>query len=171
MLEFRPLLLAEEGVVVAAPGNLSTAVRALFLDTAIGGGMNKRLRVNLLAAQSTLVGQGGLIRGEGPVQPLASGFARENISELSLGRYVHSLFVIEDCGAFPNGAFTFATDADPAFETAIVDAIVAAHRHAVSQSGFRQGVTFLFSADGVRVEPRARPAPLARLADHRPLAL
>ncbi|MDO6415349.1 hypothetical protein Q4F19_13225 [Sphingomonas sp. BIUV-7] len=146
MLEFRPLLLVEEGVVVAAPGNLSTAVRALLIDTAITGGMNKRLRVNLLAAQSTLVGQGGLVRGEGPVQPLANGFARESISELSLGRYVHALFVIEDFGAFPKDAFTFATDVDPAFGTAIADAIVAAHHHAVSQPGFRQGVTFLFLA-------------------------
>lgn len=162
MLEFRPLLLAEQGLVVAAPGNLSTAVRALFIDTAIGGGMNKRLRVNLLAVQSTLVGQGGLVRGEGPVQPLASGFARENISELSLGRYVHALFVIEDFEAFPKGAFIFETDADPAFGTAISHAIVTAHRHAVSQPGFRQGVTFLFLAgwgSGLNLELDLPPLP------------
>lgn len=162
MLEFRPLLLAEEGVLVAAPGNLSTAIRALFIDTAITGGMNKRLRVNLLTAQSTLVGQGGLVRGEGPVQPLANGFARESISELSLGRYVHALFVIEDFGAFPKGAFTFATDADPAFGRGIADAIVAAHRHAVSQPGFRQGVTFLFLAgwgSGLNLELNLPPLP------------
>jgi hypothetical protein len=41
-LEFQPLILTEDGLLVAAPANISTAARAWMIDVAIKGGQERR---------------------------------------------------------------------------------------------------------------------------------
>jgi len=161
-LEFHPLIVAEEGIVIAAPANISTAVRARLIDAAITGGMGDPFRRNILTAQSNLVDQGGLVRTRGRLAAFAKGFAREHVETMSLGRYVHVLHAIEDFGDFPKGVFAAARDGDPAYGAAIVDAIVAAHRHASSQPDFQHGASYIFLAgwgSGLALEMPLPPLP------------
>jgi len=162
LLEFHPLILAEEGIVIAAPANLSTAVRARLLDAAISGGMGDRLSRNILAAQAALVEQGGLVPARGPLASFGGGFSRAHIETVSLGRYVHVLHAIEGFGDFPRQAFAFARDGNPAYAAAIADAVVAAHEHAAAQADFRQGVSLVFLAgwgSGMALEFALPPLP------------
>jgi hypothetical protein len=132
--------------MVAAPANLSTAVRARLIDAAITGGMDGPLRRNLLAVQAGLVEQSGFVSARGPLAPFGNGFARSHVEQLSLGRYLHVLHAIDDFGVWPEGAFAFATEGDPAFAAEIIESVASAQAFAAAEPGFQQGISVVFLA-------------------------
>ncbi len=144
LLEFQPLIAVNEGLMVIAPANLSTAIRGRLINCAIAGGLGEVLLCNILAVQSQLITNGGLMHVRGPTVRFAKGFAREHIEEISLGRFLHVLSVIDEFGHWPNGAFAISDRTTPEFGEKITASVIAAREFAVNQEGFTSGVSFVF---------------------------
>lgn len=105
-LDCFPLLEKGETVIVASPQNLSTAVRALLLDTAIRGGMGDALRGRLMIAQEKFAEEGAFW----PLQKLnlfpPDRFGmRQSICQYEPGRYLQVIQTSPELSGFPQQGF------------------------------------------------------------------
>ena len=105
-LEFFPLLEAGDALVVTSPQNLTTAIRALMIDAALKGGMQRVLHARLFVAQEKFAEEGGFwpLRPLGLSSPDRFGM-RQSICQHEPGRYLHVIQVTPDFDGFPDRAF------------------------------------------------------------------
>lgn len=145
-LELRPLLGRADGITVAAPANLSTAIRAHLIDVAVTLGMGDRLHSNLLQSQAYLLKQGNLnIGGLPPIRRLANHCYCESTRELSAGRYVHVIHSVAGFGQWPSRAFGTVTPADPEWRETVFKSIREARARVSALPGFVEGITVWFA--------------------------
>jgi hypothetical protein len=146
-LEFRPLFKTKNGLIVGAPANVSTAVRAVLINTALEYGFQRAFHLNLLKAQRGLLVQSNF-------HPIPSGLARicddhlycETTTELSAGRFVHVILSVDGFKGWPDQAFGSITSSSPEWVNTIVNAMRKAKAAAVASPGFVEGMTLWMCA-------------------------
>ena len=141
-LELRPLLKGKHGLIIAAPANISTAVRALLIDVAVTHGLVRPLQRNLLEAQTGLLRQAafGLI-ADGPVRLVDDHLYREAVRELSTGRYVHVIQSVDGFADWPRRAFGAITPCGPEWVGAIEKTIRDTSSVVRQRQNFIEGMT------------------------------
>lgn len=141
-LERQPLIVTEPGLLVAAPTNISTAVRAWLIDNAMRAGQTEALRSNLLQEQLELVKHGGFVRVDGIEHSRSTqGSFQQWLYEVSAGRYVHVLQTMDDFSAWPQHAFGEPRPYPEERARAIIESIRDAKRFAEQQSSFVEGMS------------------------------
>jgi hypothetical protein len=142
-LEFHPLVAVPDGIVIVAPGNITTAVRALLITTATDGGMAEALRRRLLDEQAKLVRDSGFTRIMGRVQRLGTLLVRQSMEQISTGRFVHYVQSVDGFDNWPRTAFGGMASSD-GLGRLIVEGVAQAKAHAEAQPEFVEGVTYCF---------------------------
>lgn len=105
-LEFQPLLQTKQGLVVAAPANLSIAVRAFLIDVAVQHKLGRMLQYHLLREQSIFMRQGNFrLLPNGPVREVDGCLIHATVEELSPGRYAHVIQSVDGFAGWPVSAF------------------------------------------------------------------
>lgn len=141
-LEARPLLRMNDGIVVAAPANISTAIRMHLINTAVATGRRDDLCRALLEVHAELVRFSGFENLEGMQRiPETGGLMRHALHQISTGWYVHVVQTVDDFAGWPIPAFG-STLAHPPEELALVTrSIRAAKRFMEAQDQFAGGIT------------------------------
>lgn len=146
-LEFRPLLRSKHGLIVAAPANVSTAVRAALIGTALEYGLQAGLHMGLLRAKAGLLIQSSF-------RPLPDGLTRlcddqlycETSVELSAGRFLHVILSVDGFSGWPDRAFGSVTSSSPEWVDAVTGAMRRAKATASENPGFVEGMTLWMCA-------------------------
>lgn len=145
-LEFRPLLQVSGGILIASPGNISTAVRALLIDTAVQGQQRRSLCKGLLTAHSERVRESGFARVEGHIEPVGKAcLIQQYFFEESAGRYVHVLLLADGFLDWPQKAFGSTVDQPNAVGDAVIQSIRSAKSFMEKCEGYIEGMTLLLS--------------------------
>ena len=145
-LEFRPLLGRADGITIAAPANLSTAIRAHLIDVAVTLRMGNWLHFNLLRAQAHLLKQGNVdLGGLPPIHRAPNYYYCESTRELSAGRYVHVIHSVAGFEQWPSRAFGSVTPASPEWQEAIFKSIREERARVSALPGFVEGITIWFA--------------------------
>ena len=140
-IEFQPLLRTEEGIIVAVPTNLCTAVRALLIDTAVRHGLGRRLKYDLMWMQALLLRQGNFrLLPNGPVREIDGKLIHDMLHELSGGRYVHVIQSLDGFEGWAERGFA-GVPCTPDWVEAIMSRIRAARAAASARAGFVEGMT------------------------------
>ena len=141
-LEFQPLILTEDDLLVAAPANISTAARAWMIDVAIKGGQGAALRNKLLEVQAELVRESGFVRLAGMEHvPGTPGSMRQSLFEEFAGRYIHIIQTIADFAGWPHCAFGEPKPYSKEWALSFVHSMRTAKQFAERQDGFVEGMT------------------------------
>ena len=144
-IDFRPLIATQSGVILAAPTNVTTAVRALLIGTAIQGGMERRLQFNLLDTQAEMLRECEFLRPErAAVARLGNTAARQYMKPISLGHFVHVIHVADNFDGFPDIAFGSLPPRNHQLEHAIAVSVDRAKQTARARTDFVAGLTFCF---------------------------
>ena len=144
VLDFRPLICVPEGILVASPTNLTTAARALLIDTAVQGGMAEALQRRLLDTQAEAIWDSTFAKLEGfPVRRVGRYLARCYGREVSSGRFVNYIQVMDNFDGWPDSAFGDVTD-QPEVSELICGATRAAQAAFEKQGPFTEGLTVCF---------------------------
>jgi hypothetical protein len=145
-LEFRPLLERADGITVAAPANLSTAIRSHLIDVAVKLGMGSRLHFNLLRTQAYLLKQGNVdLGGLPPIRRTADHYYCESTHELSAGRHVHVIHSVAGFEGWPDRAFGSVTPARPEWQDTIFKSIREERARVSALPNFAEGITIWFA--------------------------
>jgi hypothetical protein len=146
-LEFRPLLKTSHGLIVGAPANVSTAVRALAIDTALRYGAGRVLHMNLLEANRGLLVQSHFHPiPAGPIKIGDDQLYRETIIELSAGRFLHVILSVDGFAGWPARTFGAVIPSSPEWVDTIIGAMRKAKVTAAASSGFIEGMTLWICA-------------------------
>lgn len=142
--EFTPLITTKEGVLVAFPANISTAIRALLVGIAVSGGMRNALCGRLMAVHDEVLEESDFIKVRGFTKPIGDAcLIREAVFEESAGRYVHVLQLTDGFQGWPNIAFG-ATSMHPGIvNDAVVESILGSKKFIESRPDYIDGVTVL----------------------------
>jgi len=146
-LEFRPLLKTQHGLIVAAPANLSTAVRAIFINAAHEYHLERTLQFNLLKAKAGLLDQYNF-------RPVPSGEVRtgddhiycETLIELSAGRFLHVILSVDGFRGWPQRAFGSVLPCSQEWIETLVGTMREAKARASANPGFVEGMTLWMPA-------------------------
>jgi hypothetical protein len=143
-LEFRPLVSTARGILVAAPANISTAVRALLIDTAVSGSQRKSLCYQMLVSHARIMQESGFLDVRGALQPIGdAGLMHHGFYEISTGRYVHVIQIADGFADWPYSAFGSVVKHSPEIGDAIVQSIRAAKSAMERLDKFAEGMTLL----------------------------
>lgn len=146
-LEFRPLLKASHGLIVGAPANVSTAVRALVIDTALKYGAGRVLHMNLLQAKRGLLVQSNFHPiPAGPIKIGDDQLYCETITELSAGRFLHVILSVDGFAGWPARTFGAVTPSSREWVDTIIGAMRKAKATAAENPGFVEGMTLWICA-------------------------
>ncbi len=145
-LEFLPLLPAENGCIVAAPQNISTAIRAHLVEAATQHGMGDRLRAELAEVHRDLIHQSRFI----DIPPLklkkqGDFLFSEVLWEESKGRWVHILQSIDGYHNWPETAFGPSQEQAEGSKVVLQKSIRSAIEYCEKQPGYREGITLWFT--------------------------
>lgn len=144
ILEFRPLVCLEDGVLVTAPTNLTTAIRAHLINAAVHGGMEDVFQRQLLETQAEAVWDSGFARLEGfPVRRIGRYWLRGFGREVSPGRFVNYIQAIDNFDGWPRSAFGVMRD-QPDLAAAICEGTRAAKAAFAKRGRLAEGLTVCF---------------------------
>ncbi|MFT4277548.1 MAG: hypothetical protein QM576_14435 [Rhodopseudomonas sp.] len=146
-LEFRPLIKTKHGFLLAAPSNISTAVRAFLINTVHDHHMETRLQFNLLKAKADYLNQFNF-------RPIPSGEVQrgddhlycDTTIELSAGRFLHVILSVDGFRGWPYRAFGAMTQCSEEWAGILLDRMRAAKSHATSSPSFVEGMTLLLAS-------------------------
>jgi len=143
-LEAQPLIFGDEGLVVAAPQNITTAARLHLVRAAITGGIGPTLRFHLLNVQAERVEASGFFLPPLHLDAFSDQPIGHAMVEKSPGRFV--LFVHATDGFDEPPGLDFG-GAHPANDLAgiVADLSQAAQAHARESSDFREGLTIVLA--------------------------
>jgi len=99
LIDFKPLIISDDGILIAAPGAISTAIRGLLIHAATTNGMGRALQRHLNtqnAKAAKFAGLGDLVGA--PDMPIGEQLVRQSVREISAGRYVHVLLAVDGFG-------------------------------------------------------------------------
>lgn len=105
-LEFHPLLQVSDGVCILSPSNLSIAVRAALINTALEGGAGAALQHRLLEAQARYSEETGFWpAGQIRLSPPNAYNIRACVCQYDHGHYLHVVQIPTVFDGFPQHAF------------------------------------------------------------------
>lgn len=144
ILEFRPLVALDDGVLVAAPSALTTGARAILIDLAVEGGVEGDLQHHLIDVEGEAVVDSGFARIDRfPVSRAGRFLVREMGREVSPRRYVHYLHIMDDFKGWPDAAFGAPVD-QPDMASLITARIKNVRGQLEAQDGFEEGLSVVF---------------------------
>lgn len=142
-LERRPLIAFAEGILVAAPHNLSTALRAHLIEAAVANGASEQFRVLLLDAQSERISLSGFAQlWKLPVEIVEGHPIRQLLFESAAGCPLHLLQLVDGFDDVPPARFG-PTSASQSMETMIANSVAFAHEIMAARSEFRKGLSIV----------------------------
>jgi hypothetical protein len=141
-LELRPLLQTPNGIIVATPCNITTAVRAHLIHAALAYGMDEQLQHGLLHAGAMLMRQSGFgLRPAGNIQRCDDQLYRETMFELSPGRFVHLVQSADGFSHWPHVGFASMLPCTQKWMETLQASMQKAKADAQNREGFVEGVT------------------------------
>ncbi len=145
LLEFKPLFAGKNGILVAAPGNITTAVRGYLINTVVIHGMATTFRRRLLDTQARMVSDCGFVRlDDVPDMRAGDEILRQTVKEVSKGRYVHLVATVDGFENWKDSAFDGFTPHGPEFSEIIFEGARQAREVVKQQPGYKQGMTLTF---------------------------
>jgi hypothetical protein len=130
------------GFIVAAPTNISIAVRAHLISVAVAHGLGHQLQENLLDAQAKLMRQGAFkLIPPGRIRQIEDHLYREGIQEFCPGRYLHVIQSTDGFSDWPRRAFGSITGCGPKWVAKIVNSIREYSSSLRQRDGFVEGAT------------------------------
>ncbi|MGZ0070914.1 hypothetical protein ACT9ST_04305 [Sphingobium limneticum] len=142
-LERQPLIAFAEGILVVAPHNLSTALRAHLIETAVANGASEQLRRLLLDAQSERIALSGFAQlWKQPVEIVDGHPIRQLLFESAAGCPLHILQIVDGFDGVPPARFG-PTSASPSMEAMIGDSVAFAHEMMAKRAEFRKGLSIV----------------------------
>ena len=157
-LEFYPLIDLEDGIMVAHPGVLSLAARAVLLDTANRGGVSEAFLQNLAIAQERYSEWSGFWQsGQLRLSPPDKYGLSASVCAFAPGRYQHVIQVTAPLNDFPAKGFGEFTPLTEDMNEGIRQQIVRFWKFLSEQQGYSEAITVLLLGgwgSGVRLELR-----------------
>lgn len=144
MLDYKPLLFADDGIVIASPANISTAIRAHLIDCATTFELGDFLQKHLLRTQSSVVSETRFVSADQWQHMKANGYlVAQAVEEISLGMYFHGIYVIDDFVDWEVDAFGTIGEPDQGLSQTIIEGAKIAATFARKRPGFKSGVTLI----------------------------
>ncbi|MFG1279766.1 hypothetical protein [Xanthobacter autotrophicus] len=143
-LESHPLLSLSGEILVVSPNNISIAVRSVLVNTAISGGMSKRLQYELMRRQEIHAEATGFW----PMQRLnlsapVKNSLRGMVTQYDYGRYLHVLQMPTSFENFPQAGFASIRSLSQETNQFIADDISRFWRFLEKQGDCRESATVL----------------------------
>lgn len=141
-LEFMPLMPTEDGLIVASPPNLTTAMRADLVSTAIGNGMKEAFQRALLFSQSGALKSSHFL-GSFPAQYRDDGELPrlEIVGSQPSGYWMHLVQIIDGFDHWPEQAFASSITLNETQNDTLSKTITSAREWCENQPGFSEGIT------------------------------
>lgn len=143
-LDFHPLIENENIVIVASPTGISLAVRAVMVDAAQRGGVERLLMSALLSAQAKYAE----VSGFWPVSflelpPPDRHFLRTAVCEFARGRFLQVIQVPATFDQFPEKAFASVRELSAEANQAMANGVLSFWGFLKAQPHYREGITVL----------------------------
>lgn len=143
-LEFHPILSLRSEILVVSPNNVSIAVRSVLVNTAINGGMGKRLQYELMRrqeihAEATAFWPVPRLNLSAPVKHSLRGM----VTQYDHGRYLHVLQIPTSFENFPQAGFATVRSLSQETNQFIADDISRFWRFLENQGDCRESTTVL----------------------------
>ncbi|WP_417481366.1 hypothetical protein [Maricaulis sp.] len=141
-LEFMPILQVENGILVASVSNLTTALRADLISTALDNNMSVALRTAILIVHGEMLNVAGFL-GRFPARLVDDGgvLRREAVWEQPNGFWVHVVQLVDELDGWPHAAFGSVAKFDPSATQTLSNTIAQTRTHCLAQPGFVEGIT------------------------------
>jgi hypothetical protein len=141
-MERRPLLHTDDGLIVLAPANISTAVRSALIDVAVNHNLGRALQVSLMSAHGVLLQQSNFkLIPFGKVSRIEDYLYAEAAAEISPGRYVHIIQTVDGFGRWPADAFGSTVPCAPALVERVLSGMRSAREAFRANDDFVEGMT------------------------------
>jgi hypothetical protein len=145
-LELHPLIEHHNGIAVASPTGLSLAVRAVMVNAAKRGGVERLLLAELLYAQEKYAEISGFWNGPLSLPAPGAHFVRTSIVETGSGRYLQVIQVPPTFEHFPQRLFSAVTEIGAEVNQAIADHVMAFFNFLGDRSDYREATTLLLTS-------------------------
>lgn len=143
-LDFHPIIALKNGILVAHPGAISLAVRAVLMNTAKHGGVAEAFLQNLAIAQEAYSETSGFWPSrELHLSPPNPSGLRSSLCEFADGRFQHVIQVSVPLDEFPESAFGGVCQMPQSVRKAIADDVEEFWKFLTLKSGYRSAVTVL----------------------------
>ncbi|MAL11038.1 MAG: hypothetical protein CMF74_15405 [Maricaulis sp.] len=141
-LEFLPLMPVGDGLIVTAPQNLTTAMRADLITTAIDSGMKEGFQRALLFTQSDALKSTHFL-GNFPAQYRDNGELPrlEILSAMPSGYWMHLVQLIDGFDDWPEQAFASTTTLGETQVQTLRKSVTSTREWCEKQPGFIEGIT------------------------------
>lgn len=143
-IDFRPLIATSDGILIAAPGAITTAIRGLLIHAVTTHSMGRALQKNLNTQFAEIARFGGLGNFvNAPDRAVGEQMVRQGVSEVSAGRFVHVLIAADGFGSWATEGFSRIAAYDQRFSETLFDGMRFAKSEAERRAGFKDGLTVL----------------------------
>jgi|SRR5579862_5759268 len=141
-LECRPLLQTDDGLIVVAPANISTAVRSALISVAVDHGLGRALQAGLMQAHGMLLRQSNFkLIPYGKVTRVEDYLYVEAVAEVSRGRYIHIIQTAHGFERWPTDAFGSVVPCAPALVERVVSSMRDSRKTFRARDDFVEGMT------------------------------
>jgi hypothetical protein len=146
-LEYRPLIRTRHGVVIGAPANISTAVRALLINTVAEYGLTRPFQYNFLNAEAEYLYQSNFPHiPKGKTAFCDDQLYSEQLFEISTGRFLHVILSVDGFARWPAEAFASIKDTDASWIEMLEGSMLRAQSAAKASPNFVGGMTLWMCA-------------------------
>jgi hypothetical protein len=139
-----PIIRLEDGILIASPPNLTTALRADLISTAVDNNMSENFRMALLFTHAEMLETTHFF-GPVPARVFTDGgvIRREIVWQQPNGYWVHVIQLADDLRGWPHAAFGSAARFDDNTVSTLNKSIDQARTYCVDQPAFVEGITVL----------------------------
>lgn len=145
-LELHPLIEHHNGIAVVSPTDLSLAVRAVMVNAAKRGGVERLLLAELMYAQEKYAEISGFWNGPLSLPAPEAHFVRTAIVETGTGRYLQVIQVPPTFEYFPQRLFSAVAEIGAEVNQAIADHVMAFFNFLGGRSDYREATTLLLTS-------------------------
>jgi hypothetical protein len=145
-LELHPLIEHHNGIAVVSPTGLSLAIRAVMVNAAKRGGVERLLLAALMYAQEKYAEISGFWNGPLSLPAPDAYFVRTSIVETGSGRYLQVIQVPPTFEYFPQRLFSAVAEIGAEVNQAIADHVMAFFNFLGGRSDYREATTLLLTS-------------------------
>lgn len=145
-LELHPLIEHHNGIAVVSPTDLSLAVRAVMVNAAKRGGVERSLLAELMYVQEKYAEISGFWNGPLSLPAPDAHFVRTAIVEIGSGRYLQVIQVPPTFAYFPQRLFSAVAEIGAEVNQAIADHVMAFFNFLGVRSDYREATTLLLTS-------------------------
>jgi len=145
-LELHPLIEHHNGIAVVSPTGLSLAARAIMVNAAKLGGVERPLLAGLMIAQEKYAEIAGFWNGPLSLPAPDAHFVRAAIVRTGSGRYLQVIQVPSTFEYFPQRLFSAVAEIAAEVNQAIADHVMAFYNFVGGRSDYREATTLLLTS-------------------------